>query len=229
MILGRSPLGTLPLGLAGFPATSPPAPPATIDAGLYLLLRGGAASSPASPKVPIYLLCQGIAMPAKGAALTLSYTAWDTVAGRPKLGDTGQHTLYWNKDGVTSTTTNSPVAVTSPADVGESTVLLTASECTANFGKLTGVSSTAGVILIPVPVAFESGRLGADGLDAIQLETGINARQGMTVMLAESAGVITGVATGSYVFTGAGVSTTRITAAVNTNGERVNVVLSLPS
>lgn len=95
-------------------------------------------------------------MPARGQSLILSYTAWDTVANAPKAGDTAHHTIYWCKDGVTAATTNAPAGITSPADVGESKVTLTAAECTASFGKLTGTSSTSGVVIIPVPVGFDA-------------------------------------------------------------------------
>lgn len=168
-------------------------------------------------------------MPAKGQSLTLTYTAWDTQAQAYKTGDTAHHTLYWTKDGATAATINSPTAVTTPADVGESNIVLTAGECTANFGKLVGVSSTANVIIIRISIAFESGLLAAAGLDAIPVEAGINARQALSPILSAAAGVLTGAGTGTIIIQGANNSTHRIVATTDDAGNRLTVVLSLPS
>jgi hypothetical protein len=71
-------------------------------------------------------------------------------------------------------------------------------------------------------------RLAPEGLDAVPVETGINARQALTPILAASAGALLGAGTGTVVIKGANVSDTRITATTDTAGNRTAVTLSLP-
>ena len=71
--------------------------------------------------------------------------------------------------------------------------------------------------------------LAAAGLDAITVETGINARQALSPILAASAGVITGAGTGTIVIQGANTSTSRIVATTDNAGNRLSVVLAAPS
>jgi hypothetical protein len=70
--------------------------------------------------------------------------------------------------------------------------------------------------------------LSSSGLDAVMIEIGLNARQALSIMAAESAGTVTGMDTGSPVFKGAGVATTRITATA-ASGNRTLVTLSPPA
>jgi hypothetical protein len=67
------------------------------------------------------------------------------------------------------------------------------------------------------------------GLDAIVVETGVNARQALTPILAASAGVLSGAGTGSIVIKGGNVATTRIAATTDANGNRTSVTLTLPA
>jgi hypothetical protein len=94
-------------------------------------------------------------MPSRAQSLTLTYTAIDVSTNKPKLGDTANHTLYWTHDGTTALATNAPAGITAPADVGQSNIVLTSGECTANFGSLSGSSTTANVVIIPLPISFE--------------------------------------------------------------------------
>ncbi len=71
--------------------------------------------------------------------------------------------------------------------------------------------------------------LAAAGLDSITVETGINARQALSPILAASAGVITGAGTGTIVIQGANASTSRIVATTDNAGNRLSVVLALPN
>jgi hypothetical protein len=71
--------------------------------------------------------------------------------------------------------------------------------------------------------------LGSAGLDAITVETGINARQALSPILGAAAGVLSGAGTGTIIIKGGGVSTTRITASTDASGNRTGVTLSLPS
>jgi hypothetical protein len=71
--------------------------------------------------------------------------------------------------------------------------------------------------------------LAAAGLDAIQVETGVNARQALSPILAASAGVLLGAGTGTIIIKGGNVAITRITATTDNAGNRTAVTLSIPS
>ncbi len=98
-------------------------------------------------------------MASRGTALTLTYTAWDTVNNQPMIDDSANHTIRWIKDGVLTVPTNvgSITQVSNTVAKGEYNITMTIGECTCDFGKLVGVSSTSGVVIIPVPVTFEKG------------------------------------------------------------------------
>jgi hypothetical protein len=59
------------------------------------------------------------------------------------------------KDGTTAAPTNSPTEVDATNAPGVYKLVLTAAECTCDFGTLAGKSSAASVSIIPVSVAFE--------------------------------------------------------------------------
>jgi hypothetical protein len=67
------------------------------------------------------------------------------------------------------------------------------------------------------------------GLDAITVETGVNARQALSPILAASAGVLLGAGTGTIVIKGGNVAVTRIIANTDNAGNRTAVTLSLPT
>ncbi len=71
--------------------------------------------------------------------------------------------------------------------------------------------------------------LAAAGLDAIQVESGVNARQALAPILAASAGVVSGAGTGVILIKGGNSSSTRITAVTDNAGNRSSVTLTLPS
>jgi hypothetical protein len=74
--------------------------------------------------------------------------------------------------------------------------------------------------------------LAGAGLDAITIESGINARQALVPILAAAAGKVGGAVAGSpstVTFTGGNNSTTRITATTDANGNRSAVTLALPA
>ena len=71
--------------------------------------------------------------------------------------------------------------------------------------------------------------LAPNGLDTIQVEAGINARQALSPILASAAGVLLGAGTGTIVIKGGNVAVTRITATTDNAGNRSAVTLSLPS
>lgn len=79
-------------------------------------------------------------------------------------------------------------------------------------------------------VALASGvTLTAAGLDAVVVETGLNARQALSIIAASTAGVLSGAATTTVTVLGAGVATTRISATVDSDGDRSAITLSPPA
>jgi hypothetical protein len=71
--------------------------------------------------------------------------------------------------------------------------------------------------------------LAAAGLDAVPVETGVNARQALSPILAACAGGLSGAGTGTIVIKGGNVATTRITAATDAFGNRSAVTLAVPA
>ena len=92
----------------------------------------------------------------RGLSLSLPFTVLDAI-GSPKTGDGANITLRWLKDGVASALATPTVtevdAVNAP---GEYRASLSATETDCGVGKLVGVSSTPGCVVVPVFVAFES-------------------------------------------------------------------------
>ena len=88
-------------------------------------------------------------------------------------------------------------------------------------------------VTAPVTVGVNSDKAGyvlaPAGLDAIQVETGVNARQALSPILAASAGVLLGAGTGTIVIKGGNIAITRITASTDNAGNRTAVTLSLPT
>lgn len=72
-------------------------------------------------------------------------------------------------------------------------------------------------------------KLAADGLDSVVIETGINARQAISIIAAANAGLASGNDTNSPVFKGINTNTTRITATTTAAGNRTAVTLSPPA
>lgn len=91
-----------------------------------------------------------------GIPFVVTYTAWDTQANTGKTGDVANHSLRWIKDGVASPPANAPVEVDAIEAPGEYSLLISAAEAEATFGKLAGRSSTADVSILGVAVAFEN-------------------------------------------------------------------------
>ena len=88
-------------------------------------------------------------------------------------------------------------------------------------------------VTAPVTVGTNNDKAGyalaSSGLDAIQVEGGVNARQALSPILAACAGVIAGAGTGVVVIKGGNSSVTRITATTDNSGNRSSVTLTLPS
>ncbi|GAC1475651.1 MAG: hypothetical protein NVSMB9_28550 [Isosphaeraceae bacterium] len=68
------------------------------------------------------------------------------------------------------------------------------------------------------------------GLDAVMVETGVNARQALSPILAACAAQLSGAGTGTIIVrAGANPATTRITATTDSAGNRTSVALNLPA
>lgn len=73
-------------------------------------------------------------------------------------------------------------------------------------------------------------KLTAAGLDNVVVETGLNARQAVSIIAAACAGKVSGQDTNAPVFKAAGVpATTRITAATDASGNRTTVTITPPA
>lgn len=73
--------------------------------------------------------------------------------------------------------------------------------------------------------------LSPNAFDSITIETGMNARQALAVVTAAAGGKLSGATQsgGTITVNGAGVTTTRITADTDANGNRVSVTLNPPA
>ncbi|WP_435015700.1 hypothetical protein TA3x_003246 [Tundrisphaera sp. TA3] len=115
-----------------------------------------------------------------------------------------------------------PLPATAPAGYGGSS-LTTAQVQAACASAITATPATVG------KVNDKSGYLlAASGLDATSVEAGVNARQALSMILAASAGVISGSGTGSITIKGANSTATRITAITDNAGNRSSIQLNLP-
>jgi hypothetical protein len=70
--------------------------------------------------------------------------------------------------------------------------------------------------------------LSSNGLDSVVVETGLNARQSLSIISSAVAGVLAGGGTTSVTINGAGVGTVRITATTDLSGNRSAVTLTPP-
>lgn len=89
----------------------------------------------------------------------------------------------------------------------------------------------SGQQVVAAVVSDKSGyTLSRSGLDTIQVESGMNARQALSVAAAAAAGRLSGAGTSTIVIEGANASgTVRISGTVDASGNRVAVVLNLPA
>lgn len=82
-----------------------------------------------------------------------------------------------------------------------------------------------------VTVSDKAGfRLASTGLDSVVVETGLNARQALSILSSAEGGVLAGAATTTITIAAAGVpATNRITATVDADGNRSAVTLTPPA
>ena len=140
-------------------------------------------------------------MAARGQGITVTYVAWDTANNAGKTGDVANHTLRWVKDGTASAPSNSPAEVDATNAPGVYKLALTGTEMTMDCGTLSGKSSTANVVIIPLtvttellPVALVGGRVDAS-MGAVNDAAGVRSAVGLSAanleaLLAAIAGYI---------------------------------------
>jgi len=95
----------------------------------------------------------------KNQSIIVTYTAWDTANQAPKTGDVANHTLRVITDGTPASPSNSPSEVDATNAPGEYKITLTAGEMDGDFVTLAGKSSTADVVILPVKIGTERGRV----------------------------------------------------------------------
>jgi hypothetical protein len=170
--------------------------------------------------------------------------------GRPEVNAT-----HWGGTAVASATVQANVAqiagqaavaaasVTFPATVGSSTldaagVRTAVGLASANLDtQIAGVKGDTAAILLDTGtdgVVVASGSktgysLTAAGMDSVAVESGLNARQALSIIAASAAGTLNGAATTTVTIDGAGVATDRIVATVDADGNRTAVTLTPPA
>jgi hypothetical protein len=111
-------------------------------------------------------------MAIKNQAIVICYTAWNTSAAQGQASDAANHTLRAIVDGVGQAVTGTPAEVDPTNAKGEYAVTLTTGNMNGDFVKFCGASSTANVVIIPIPIATERGLVSALN-SAAQLAAGL--------------------------------------------------------
>lgn len=96
-------------------------------------------------------------MAIKNQSITITYSAWDTANNVGKTGDSANHTLRLVQDGTEATPANSPSEVDATNLPGVYKITLTAGEMNYSTVTLGGMSSTTGIVIIPVHIVTEQG------------------------------------------------------------------------
>ncbi len=119
---------------------------------------------------------------------------------------------------------------TAPATVDNTSTYVLLGTWRANTTHLNGTAQTARDIGASVLVGDKTGfSLAAAGLDSVVIEAGLNARQAMSLIASACVGVLAGAATTTVTIKGAGVATQRVSATVDSNGNRSAVTLAPPA
>lgn len=166
------------------------------------------------------------AIPGSFTTGTAGYTLGNVATGSPPSASTIAAAV-WNEAKASHTTAGTYGYLLD----AQSSTLSTASALSSvasNVATILGQTGTTGVV---VASGSKTGyTLSSAGLDSIVIETGVNARQALSPILAAAAGVLSGAGTGTIVIkAGANSGTTRVTATTDSSGNRSSVTLSLPS
>lgn len=181
-------------------------------------------------------------------AQILELFVYDYTTGAPKTGDTANLTAYVSIDGGTATALSDTSAsqISSTNAPGWYRWTLTAAETNGNQLLFTGKSSTStNIVVVGRPVSTTCG-LAPSGLDLVLIESGIsasaslvndastqltsiNARQAMAIWTSALAGVLSGATGTTVTIKGGAVSTSRVVATVDSDGNRTALVLTVPT
>lgn len=132
--------------------------------------------------------------------------------------------------GDTSGTTTLLARLTAPRAGYLDNIATAAPTATQVRQEMDSNSTRLAALVAGVTVSDKTGFiLAAAGLDQIPIETGVNARQALSPILAACAGVVSGAGTGSITIKGGNVATTRIVATTDNSGNRSAVGLTLPA
>lgn len=151
------------------------------------------------------------------SAATIAAAVWDEL----KSSHTTSGTFGYNLDATVSSVYSrlgAPAGASIAADIAAVKV---------DTAAVLDDTGTSGVVVASGSKTGYS--LASSGLDAIVIESGMNARQAMSINTAALAGVLAGGGTTTVTIKGAGVATTRITSTVDGDGNRSAVTLVLPS
>ena len=156
----------------------------------------------------------------KNTAVTVCIQAWDVINGVGKTGDSANFTLRGVGDGSEFTPSSpSTTEVDSVNLPGVYKVSLTAGENNYSHVLLGGISSTAGIVIRPIQWTNEATTLD----EANGAETSLTIRQALRLVLAATAGKLSGAATTTITIRNVGDTKDRITATVDTSGNRTAV------
>jgi hypothetical protein len=193
-----------------------------------------------------YLFKQLIGLESRGAA-----ELWNLLvihAGVSQAGATSSLTLAANASSIDGTYVGSLLKITSGAGAGQSRIIsayLAATKlATVSRPWITPPDNSsvyavlANDTVAPVNASLQGAAasvgsgvtLAAAGLDQVVIENGVNARQALAPILAACAGVVSGAATNTISIAAANnAGTNRITATVDSSGNRSAVTLSVPT
>jgi len=174
-------------------------------------------------------------MTIKNNQVHIVYYAYDSSG--PKTGDAANHVLKLRRDGTLITPTNSPVEISAADAPGMYELLVTETENTGRSMALIGRSTTSGVFIQPVYWTNEHNvSRYDDGLSPgtdVWLNTVIDgtltAKQLLALIASACAGLLSGAGTGTVIIKAINDgTTTRITATVDSLGNRLNITLNPP-
>lgn len=201
-----------------------------------------AATPGAAPPTSGPLLPHGeLTMQKDTAGQKLTVFAYEVVGGlfRGKAGDAASITCRVSKDyGATASLGDTNPDETDPTNAaGYYEFTLAQAETNGDVLRFFPRSTTAGVTAIAVPAVVETittltsvpASLVASGLDSVAVESGLNLRQAMSILLAYAAGVKTGVTTTAPTVKNPAGTATRATPTVDADGNCSAVTLSPPA
>lgn len=157
-----------------------------------------------------------------------THSAADVWAVGTRLLTAGTNIVLAKGTGVTGFNDLDAAGIRSAVGLASATLDTQLGTIAAGAAAILDDTGTSGVV---VAAASKTGySLAAAGLDQIVIETGLNARQALSINAAALAGVLSGAASPEITIKAAGVpATTRLVAAVDADGNRSAVTLTPPA